>query len=269
MRRRATALLLGIATIAAAAAGGPPLAAAQPPVGIVRPDSEAQLSQRELGAELFAANCASCHGGDGRGITAPNGPNQAGNIEGMGPPLRGVGALAADFYLRTGYMPLAKADEQPTRSRPLLHDKEIRALVDYVASLDGGPPIPRPHPERGDVAEGVKLFTEHCAGCHQMVGQGGVVTGAKVPPLEDATATQVAQAVRIGPYLMPKFSQRQISDRELDSIVRYVLSTKHPPDRGGWGIGNLGPFPEGIVTWLLAAVVLVVTCMIIGERLRR
>ena len=244
-------------------------AAAQPPQGIVRPENEDRLSLRELGEQLYAGNCSTCHGIDGRGVTSPASERGAGNIKGRGPSLRGVGALAADFYLRTGYMPLARPDEQPTRSRPLLHDKEIRALVDYVASLDGGPPIPRPHPERGDVAEGVKLFTEHCAGCHQMVGQGGVVTGAKVPPLEDATATQVAQAVRIGPYLMPKFSQRQISDRELDSIVRYVLSTKHPPDRGGWGIGNLGPFPEGIVTWLLAAVVLVVTCMIIGERLRR
>jgi ubiquinol-cytochrome c reductase cytochrome c subunit len=75
--------------------------------------------------------------------------------------------------------------------------------------------------------------------------------------------------VRIGPYLMPRFGERQISDAELDSIVAYVEYAKNPDDRGGWGIGHLGPFPEGIVTWLMAAVVLVATCVLLGERLRR
>ena len=54
----------------------------------------------------------------------------------------------------------------------------------------------------------------------------------------------------------------------VQDLVAYVLSTRHPTDRGGWGIGNLGPFPEGIVTWLLAIVALVATCMVIGKRVR-
>jgi len=100
------------------------------------------------------------------------------------------------------------------------------------------------------------------------VGRGGIATGARVPPLGDATAVQIAEAVRIGPYLMPKFSERDITPQQLDSIVRYVQFTKNPPDRGGWGIGNIGPFPEGMVTWLVAIVALVATCMVIGRRLR-
>jgi ubiquinol-cytochrome c reductase cytochrome c subunit len=77
---------------------------------------------------------------------------------------------------------------------------------------------------------------------------------------------QIAEAIRVGPYLMPSFSEKQLDDREVDSIVRYVEHTKRPVDRGGWGIGHVGPVPEGIVTWLIAMVVLVATCVVIGGR---
>ena len=262
MRRAAP--LAGLVALVLVLAPTP--AGAQPPGGIVRPDDESALSPGELGAQLYAGNCASCHGVDGRGVAAarPGG----GSIRGAGPPVRGTGARAADFYLRTGYMPLAKPGDQPKRGRPSFSDREIRALVDYIARLAPGPPIPQPDPARGDVAQGLRVFTEHCAGCHQVVAQGGVVTGARVPPLQDATPVQIAEAVRTGPYLMPRFSPRQVSARELDSIVAYVLRTKHPVDRGGWGIGNVGPVPEGIVTWLLAIVALVALCAVIGRRVR-
>ncbi len=242
-------------------------AAAQPRSGIARPKGEDRMPLRELGEQLYAGNCSSCHGIDGRGIRSPR-PG-SGDVPGLGPSLRGVGELAADFYLRTGYMPLGNPYDQPTRREPLqFNDREIRALVNYVGSLGRGPAIPSPHPEQGDVAEGQRLFTEHCGGCHQVAAQGGFVTGARVPPLEDASTTEIAEAVRIGPYLMPRFPKRQISDSQLDSIIAYVQRTKHPPDRGGWGIGNVGPIPEGMVTWFLAAIVLVMTCVLIGERIR-
>jgi ubiquinol-cytochrome c reductase cytochrome c subunit len=241
------------------------VASAQPP--IVRPADERGLSTPQLGRELFAANCARCHGPLGGGRLSPS-PGVFPN-GGQGPPLLGVGRSAADFYLRTGRMPLANAHEQPERGRVELTGREIAALEDYVASLGGGPPIPAPDPARGNLAQGFQLFTEHCAGCHQVAAAGGVVTGARVPPLDRATPTQVAEAVRIGPYVMPAFSTSDISDAQLDSIVRYVEYAKHPDDAGGWGIGHLGPFPEGMVTWLIAALLLVAACVVIGERLRR
>jgi ubiquinol-cytochrome c reductase cytochrome c subunit len=151
----------------------------------------------------------------------------------------------------------------------LFSDAQIRALVAYVASLGKGPAIPKPQPQRGSLSEGLHLFTDYCAGCHQVVAQGGVVTGALPPPLEDADDTQIAEAVRIGPYVMPKFSTRAISNRQLDSIIRYVDFTKHPDDRGGWDLGDIGPVPEGLVTWFIASVVLVGICMVIGKRLPR
>ena len=67
---------------------------------------------------------------------------------------------------------------------------------------------------------------------------------------------------------MPKFSERAITPRELNSIVRYVEYAKHPDDRGGWALGELGPVPEGMVAWVVAVVVLVGTCLLIGKRLK-
>lgn len=243
------------------------LAEAQPQSGIVRPTTEPEQPSAQLGAELYAGNCASCHGIAGSGISSPR-PG-AGDIKGAGPPLRGVGAQAADFYLRTGYMPLSSIHDQPGPDRVLFSDKEIRSLVAYVASLGSGPAIPHPDPAAGSIAQGLHQFTLNCAGCHQVVARGGYVTGALVPPLQSASATQIAEAVRIGPYLMPRFPKTQISDAQLNSIIQYVLSTRRPVNRGGWGIGNLGPIPEGLVVWWIAAPLLIVACMMVGRRIRR
>jgi quinol---cytochrome-c reductase cytochrome c subunit len=225
------------------------------------------------GEHLYGQYCVACHGANGRGVNA----GVAGYAPGRnltvqkreGPSLQGVGALAADFYLRTGYMPLREVGKQPRRSRVLFTDGQIRALVAYVASLGGGPPAPTPQPERGSLSDGLKLFTDHCAGCHQIVAQGGYLTGGVAPPLDRATPTQVAEAIRIGPYLMPRFSPRQITPAQVDSIVRYVEYAKSPDDRGGWAIGHIGPVPEGLVTWFLAATALVAVCLVIGRRFGR
>jgi ubiquinol-cytochrome c reductase cytochrome c subunit len=261
MRTAAFAAMLALALPALAAAD-------PPPSGIVHPAVPPGTPLKELGYQLYAGNCSSCHGARGEGIAPPRPGRAAGAVEGAGPPLRGVGALAADFYLRTGYMPLNHPDEQPRRSRVLFSNRELDALIAYVASLGSGPPVPRPHPEQADVAAGLHAFTEHCAGCHQVVAEGGLVTGGVAPPLDDATSVQIAEAVRTGPYLMPRFSKRALGDDELDAIIAYVQYAKNPDDRGGWALGHLGPVPEGMVAWLLAGAVLVAVCVVLAGRLR-
>jgi ubiquinol-cytochrome c reductase cytochrome c subunit len=261
-RNRVIALVAALAVLPIAAAD------AQPPEGIVRPANEAGLSDTELGSQLYAGNCASCHGIGGEGVKRPRPSAGSADITEAGPPLRGVGALAVDFYLRTGYMPLRDPHEQPWRRRVLFSERELRALVKFVATLGPGPGVPNPAPQRGNLADGLRLFTQHCAGCHQVVGEGGYVTNARVPRLKAATPRQIAEAVRIGPYLMPKFSKKAISDRQLNSIIAYLQASKKPEDRGGWGIGHIGPVPEGMLAWFVAAFVLVGFCALIGERLR-
>jgi quinol---cytochrome-c reductase cytochrome c subunit len=226
------------------------------------------------GYHLFGEYCLGCHGPNAAGryhepsSATGAGPGRAQSQQGgIGPSLHGVGALAADFYLRTGYMPLRRIGLQPRREPVFLSDHQIKALVAYVATF-GGPPIPTPRPELGNVSKGLALFTEHCAGCHQVMAQGGYVTGALPPALVQATPRQVAEAVRIGPYVMPKFSKRSLSDRDLDSIVAYVEYTKRPARPGGWGLGYIGPVPEGLVTWFLAIPALLGLCLLLGRRLR-
>jgi ubiquinol-cytochrome c reductase cytochrome c subunit len=261
MRR---AVLFGLALLMLALPAG--TSAQEPKTSIEFPPGVPLVRQ---GFYLYSQNCASCHGDRGEGVVPPDIQQAPGPSTAMGPALAGVGAGAADFYLRTGYMPLEKAGDQPTRNPNFFDDHEIDALIAYVASLGPGLPIPDPHPENGDPSEGLALFREHCAGCHQIVAQGGYVTGAIPPPLGRSTPVQIAEAVRIGPFVMPRFSEKRISDSELDSLIAYVQYAKSPNDAGGWSIGHVGPVPEGMVTWFLAATVLVGTCVLIGKRLRR
>lgn len=256
-------LVLALA-LPASAAGSLPL-----PFGIVDADAPPSTPLRVLGYQLYAGNCAICHGANGSGFVREPLESVSGAEVGRGPSLRGVGELAPDFYLRTGRMPLGRLGEQPQRGPVLLNEKQIRALVAYVGSLGHGPPIPQPRPERGKVNVGLQLFTDHCAGCHQVVAQGGYLTGAEAPPLQDATPTQIAEAVRIGPYVMPRFSKNAISDAQLDSIIAYVQYAKSPEDPGGWSLGHVGPIPEGLVAWLIAAAALVAVCLLLGRRLKR
>jgi ubiquinol-cytochrome c reductase cytochrome c subunit len=264
MTRAKTVLAFVLAALALAA-----VAHAELPSGISRPDNESGLSQQELGSQLYAGNCASCHGIAGRGVPEPTPIRGAGDVKGEGPPLAGVGAQAADLYLTTGFMPLQDPHQQPWRRRVEFTEKEIAAITKYVAGLAPGPPIPHPNPAGGNVSEGMRLFVEHCAGCHQAVAEGGYVPNARVPRIKADTPTQIAEAVRVGPYVMPKFSTGQISDRQLNSIIAYIVASKHPDDAGGWGIGHVGPVPEGLIAWFIAGVALVGLCMLIGERLRR
>jgi ubiquinol-cytochrome c reductase cytochrome c subunit len=206
------------------------------------------------GYDLYQVSCSSCHG------------VALGGIPGVAPSLRGVGPGPVDFYLSTGRMPLENPREEPQRAAPLFKRGQIDALIAYVSSF-GGPPAPVANPGAGDLAVGFHQFTLHCAGCHQIVARGGLTLGAFVPDLEQATAQQMAEAVRMGPYVMPHFDYRQIDQHQLDSIARYVLWTHHPANAGGWSIGNIGPIPEGMVAWFLALAAMVIVARLIGERL--
>jgi ubiquinol-cytochrome c reductase cytochrome c subunit len=210
-------------------------------------------ANRVNGERLFQETCAQCHGMDGRGV------------QNQGPTLLDAGAAGADFYLSTGRMPLDHPTE-PVRSEPAYTRSEIADLVDFVASLGPGPPIPSVDLAGGSVSEGQQLFAKYCAGCHQIAARGGVVTGAVAPDLHVATPVQIAEAVRTGPYVMPAFSERLIDAHELDSIIRYIDYTGHADNHGGWSLANLGPIPEGLVAWLVGTLALVVFSRLLGKR---
>ena len=234
---------LGIVLVASATGQGPtPSAPATASAGVV-----------SRGRALFVQACATCHG------------LNAGGVPGMGPSLIGVGAQAADFYVSTGRMPLNNPRDPPVRNTPIFTRAQINDLVAYVGSF-GGPPIPVVDPRQGNVSRGFQEFALNCAGCHQIEAAGGIVTGGIAPPLNRASAVQIVEAMRTGPFLMPRFTAQQLSAYDANSIARYVLETQDPADRGGWGIGHIGPIPEGMVAWFIALVSLVLVARVIGER---
>ena len=247
MRRKALRGLLTL--VALVSMGFGTLAFATPRVAAQRAPDPAH------GRQLFVSGCSSCHALNARGIA------------GRGPNLVGAGALAADFYLRTGRMPLASPHDYPIRAHSVYGKNDLADLIAYIGSL-GGPPIPTVDPERGSLSRGKELFTEHCAGCHQVVAQGGVVTPNTIaPPLvNDVKPIDVAEVVRIGPYVMPRFNEKLLDQRDVNSLARYVQHTQNLPNIGGWGIGNLGPIPEGLVLWAIGIVSLVAVARLIGER---
>ena len=136
--RRALAAVV-VALVLPAAAG------AQPGVGV----------KAKTGKGLYAAYCLSCHGVDGSGVTSDTQPRGVLDLRGLGPPLKGVGALAADFYLTTGYMPIEDPHDQPRHTKSPFDKREIAALVAYVASFGKGPGVPHPQPERGEISRGL------------------------------------------------------------------------------------------------------------------
>lgn len=212
-----------------------------------------QLQEAEAeGRRLYLQACASCHGPDGSGTD-------------LGPSLVGVGAASADFQLTTGRMPFAgPPGSQARRKPPAFSPEQIDALVAYVASLDGGPDIPEVNVSEELVSRGANLYFGNCAPCHGATGNGGAVGGgALAPPLDQATAVQVAEAMITGPGQMPVFRYPQ---RDQDAVVSYVEFLQRADNPGGFTIGGIGPVPEGFVAWVLGMALLLLVVYLIGRR---
>lgn len=208
-----------------------------------RPASAAAAATAQVtggeGLTLYLESCAACHG-----------PGGAGSAN--GPPLIGVGAASADFMLRTGRMPLAAPGAPMVSRDPVFSEEQIRALVEYVASLGGGPAIPNVQVTGADLARGRDLFISSCAACHGPAGSGDSVGGGFVaPPLLDDEPLQIGEAIRTGPGAMPPFSAGQISDEELNAIAAYLAYLRDDAAPGGLTVGGTGPVVEGYVAWLV------------------
>ena len=72
------------------------------------------------------------------------------------------------------------------------------------------------------VVLGHRTFSQHCHQCHPG-GASGLAPAINDKPLP---VTLIKAQVRQGHGLMPKFSEQEISDEQLDAIVRYVKALR-------------------------------------------
>jgi ubiquinol-cytochrome c reductase cytochrome c subunit len=156
------------------------------------------------------------------------------------------------------------------RKPPKLTNLQALEVAAYINSLDPSvPAVPTPHLKGANVANGASLFALNCAACHTITGAGDALAfGTNAPSLQDkkVTAQQVAEAVRIGPANMPRFSGN-LSDTQVRDIVAYVTTyIQHPTNPGGAGLGGVGPVAEGFIALLLGVGGLALICFWIGER---
>jgi ubiquinol-cytochrome c reductase cytochrome c subunit len=231
-------LLLGLLLVGAVYAsitGGGSGAAAAPPAA---PNAQ----QISAGRSLFVAECATCHGILAQGTT------------GVAPSLIGVGAAAVDFQVSTGRMPAAELGSENPRKPPRLNARQTRAVAAYVASLGGGPAIPSAaevSTQGADVGLGQQLFVADCAQCHNFSGAGGDLTYGKfAPALNQATPTQIYEAMLTGPEAMPAFNDATVTPQQKRDIVAYVVGVRSIPNPGGFSLGRVGPVTEGLIAFL-------------------
>jgi ubiquinol-cytochrome c reductase cytochrome c subunit len=215
----------------------------------------------KAGEVLFEANCASCHGPDAEGGTGPN--------------LVGLGPATISFWVSTGRMPLAAADVQAARKPPRFNEVQTRQIAAFVNSLgkpSPGYPVGIPHVNLNttNLAMGNSLFVLNCAACHTITGSGdALANGANAPTLHRATATQVAEAVRTGPGNMPFFGPHTLTDQQVADIVAYVMGPiQNPDNRGGLGLGGIGPVAEGFVALLIGVGACMLIAFWLGDRER-
>ena len=202
-----------------------------------RPEpSRAQTDQQAQGQALYEANCSTCHGLQGEGTA-------------NGPSLQNAGPAAVDFMLSTGRMPLANPGDQPVRDEPKFTPDQTAAIVAYVETIaPGGEPIPTVDPAAGDLARGAEVFLNTCAGCHGAGATGDSVGGGQIAPtINPADPTQIGEAIRIGPGLMPRFGPETIDQADLDSVAAYLLWIRDHGQDGGLQLGRVGAVAEGLV----------------------
>jgi ubiquinol-cytochrome c reductase cytochrome c subunit len=252
-------LVAAAITGAVVAIGGSP--AATP--AVTPQPSPGDLTVEQLrGQELYMRDCAWCHGSAGEGSI-------------YGPPIEESGDASVDFMLRTGRMPIEEPETDPPAGPPAYSPDEIEGIVAYTSTFVEGPPIPAVDPASGDLQQGEVLYQENCAACHGSAGEGATLTsGQRASSILESTAIEIAEAIRIGGAglrtgEMPRFGRGELTDSEVDAIIRYVqFLQEQPPDVGGAGLDHLGPVAEGFIAIFVGLPLLLLLIRWIGKSSR-
>ncbi len=250
LRRRAVLVMAA----AALAAGVPAATVLVPQTRATAAAPSPVPSDVGEGRIVYEERCATCHGTTGEGTSEA-------------PAIAGLGPAFYDFMMSTGRMPLDQPGVQARRRPPVLSPREIRDVTAYLQSIStGGTPIPEVDAAAGSLSVGEAIYQANCAPCHGTTGAGGAVGTQTAPSLHEATDVQIAEAVRIGPGTMPVFDAGTVDQHQLDSLVRYVGYLRTPENRGGSGLGGVGPLVEGFVALVGGLGLILVVTRTVGTR---
>jgi ubiquinol-cytochrome c reductase cytochrome c subunit len=211
------------------------------------------------GRYLFEQSCSSCHGIDAQGTS-------------QAPSLVGAGAAAVDFQMSTGRMPAKEQGAEMDRRPVVFSHQDIYEIASYVASLGGGPPVPdaqQVSTNGANVGLGQTLYAANCAACHSIDGAGGALTyGKYAPALNQATPTQIYEAMQTGPEAMPVFGDGVVTPQDKRDIIAYVTGTRSEANPGGFSLGRVGPVTEGLIAWIAGVGLLVMAAIWIAKKRR-
>jgi cytochrome c oxidase cbb3-type subunit III len=198
--------------------------------------ADAQVStdgQVQLGASLFAQNCAVCHGLDGQGRV---GAQLAKNWPSVRPDLTVKNIIANG-------VPGSKMPAWSQANGGPLDSAQIDALTAYILSWQTGgasniiivptptllPPV-TPLPNiTGDTAHGAVLFQQNCVMCHGQSGQGKIGKTLAKNWSGDRPDLLIFNTIKNGvpDTKMPAWSLANggpLSDQDMQDLTAYVLA---------------------------------------------
>jgi cbb3-type cytochrome c oxidase subunit III len=219
----------------------------------------------EEGRGLYQANCATCHGADAGGGSAPN-PYDA-DAPWPAPNLSNIQARYADSEIVTDvpdFITTTIKQGRPGTPMPAwgaayqgpLNDIQIDSIVDYILAIQNDE-VPEPDAQafEGALGDGEAIYQNNCARCHgdQLQGQVGpqllnVFERYGWEPGDEQSRAAVEETIRgtltNGRYvptgaIMPPFD-RVLTDDAMDAVIEYVFSQQ---ETGGPAYGQVGGEP--------------------------
>lgn len=203
------------------------------------------------GSLLYTQHCARCHGPSGRGGEDA-------------PSLQNLDVARVDLVLRTNRMPPATETGEGRGSVDWDEDRRTDLLAYAADEFDLTGSIPQPGP--GDPTVGRQFYAENCAACHGYTGDGGVAGGGAFTPIVVGhDPVTIVEAIRVGPFQMPRFGPFQIPDENLADVAAYLESVDEEEGTPLLGLVELNPvFASGFVA--VFALIVLASCMWLGGR---
>ncbi|MFO0509317.1 MAG: cytochrome-c oxidase, cbb3-type subunit III [Gammaproteobacteria bacterium] len=167
-----------------------------------------------LGRNLFANNCAACHGSDGRGSTGfPNLTDADW--------LWGGDAETVRTSIAQGRMGIMAPWQE------VLGDQGVGDVSAYVMTLSGR------KASAGDAAVGAAQYATYCVACHGPDGRGNMAVGA--PDLTDGiwlhggSEARIRETIALGRQNNMPAQESRLGDTRIRLLAAYVLSLGEGP----------------------------------------